>query len=143
MGVSKQRLPNPLSLPRMSPDVSRHLTESHVTLFRLPYRSLPFFLSFFFFFFLSYVFDSATIRIPSAIRNSCSCTLSNSGDPARFLSPISLFPQSTLPRISRHPPIFVFVIELNVRLFLFFLFCSFFIFLRSFSLFRSFSGLVL
>lgn len=27
-------------------------------------------------FFLSYVFDSATIRIPSAIRNSCSCTLS-------------------------------------------------------------------
>lgn len=95
----------------------------HSLLSSLPLSAL---LSFLLFFFLSYVFDSATIRIPSAIRNSCSCTLSNSGDPARFLSPISLFPQSTLLRISRHPPIFVFVIELNVRLFLFFIFCSFF-----------------
>lgn len=70
-------------------------------------------------------------------------TFANSGDPARFLFPISLFPPlRMLLRISRDSPIFVFVFELDVRLLLF-IFCSFLIFLRPFFLFRSFSDLVL
>lgn len=65
------------------------------SLLSLPFSALLF-LSFLFFLF--YVFDSATIRIPSAIRNSCSCTLLRiADDSAHFLFPIFLFPRFMLP----------------------------------------------
>lgn len=133
------RLPNPPSLPRMSPDVSRHLTESHVTLLSLTALCPSFFPSFFF---SSYVFDSATIGILSAIWNSCSRTLSRiTAILLVFPLPIFLFSRFMLLRISRDPAIFVFVIELDVRLFsvfFFFIFRFFLIFLRPFFSFAHF-----
>jgi len=116
LGVSKQRFPNPLSLPRISP--GRVKTSN-----RIPHHS-PLVVFFFlcFFLFLSYVFDSVTVGIPSAIPKFLLLyTFANSGKPARFLFPISLFLRSTLLRISRDPPIFVFVIELDVRTISYFL----------------------
>lgn len=90
--------------------------------------------------FLSYVFDSAPIGIPFAIRNSCSCTLSNNDDLARFLFPIYLFPRFTLRCIFRDSPI-LFSLS-NIRLLLFFIFCSFFISFRPFSLICSFDFVI-
>lgn len=130
--MSKQRFSNPLSLPRMSPNVSRHLTESHVTLF-CPYRSLcPSFLP------SSSSFSILCLRFryhQDSFRHSkflLLYTFANSGDPARFLFPITFFPRSMLLRISRDPPIFLFVIELNFRLLLFFYFLLFYILPSSF-----------
>lgn len=139
LGVSKQRFSNPLSLPRMSPNVSRHLTESHVTLF-CPYRFLcPSFLP------SSSSFSILCLRFryhQDSFRHSkflLLYTFANSGDPARFLFPITFFPRSMLLRIPRDPPIFLFVIELNFRLLLFFYFLLFYIlpsFFSSFARFR-------
>lgn len=93
MGVSKQRLPNPLSLPRMSPDVSRHLTESHVTLFRpYPLSALLSFLLFFPVLCLRFRYHQNSFRHSKFL---LLYTPANNDDPARFLFPISLFPRST------------------------------------------------
>lgn len=108
---------------------ARHLTESHVTL------SCPSLLSALLFFSFSILclwfrYHRDSFRHSKFLPL---YTFANSGDPARFLLfPISLFPRSTLLRISRDPLIFVFIFELNIRALLFLISRSFFIFLRPF-----------
>lgn len=127
--MSKQRLPNPLSLPRMSPDVSRHLTESHVTLFCVS----SFFLSFYF-------FSLLCLRFRYHQDSFCHSkflllyTFTNNGDPARFLFPISLFLRSTLLLQFFAIFQFSFLLSNSTLLLLFFYFLLFFYILLSFFL---------
>lgn len=119
--MSKQRLPNPtVFATNVSGRVKAPGRIPRHSVLSLPLSAL---LSLLLFFSLSYVFDPATIGIPSASRNSCSCTLSRIAA-ILLLSAFLLLPPPLSPRcchvflaIHRFS---VSVIELNFRLFLFF-----------------------
>lgn len=77
--MSKQRLPNPPSLPRRSPDVSRHLTESHVTLLSLTALCPSFFPCSFFILCLRFRYHWDSFRHLKFL-----LLYANNDDPARF-----------------------------------------------------------